>query len=208
MKYILAATTLLTIMACNNSGDTAEVSDTREVKDTTGTVYALDSTSTLQWKGSKPTGSHTGTFNLTGELVVNENNVAGGNFTIDIASLVNHDLTENDGKSKLEGHLKSPDFFDVAKFPSAKFVITSVTPATSDSAGTHVVSGNLTLKDSTKNVTFPATITVDDRTISAKADFNIDRTLWGMNYKGPNNPQDWFIRKDVNIALNLTAKKK
>ena len=67
---------------------------------------------------------------------------------------------------------------------------------------------NLTLKDSTKNISFPAKITVDSSTVAATADFNIDRTLWGMNYKGPGNPQDWFISKTVNLKLTLTAAKK
>lgn len=66
---------------------------------------------------------------------------------------------------------------------------------------THTISGNLTLKDSTKNITFPARITMDSATITATADFNIDRTLWGMNYKGPGNPQDWLINKQVNLNL-------
>ncbi|MGZ5135945.1 MAG: YceI family protein, partial [Flavitalea sp.] len=62
--------------------------------------------------------------------------------------------------------------------------------------------------DSTKNIRFPARITIDDRSLTTKADFNIDRTMWGMNYKGPGNPQDWFISKEVNLKLDLTASKK
>ena len=71
-----------------------------------------------------------------------------------------------------------------------------------------LVSGNLQLKDSTKNISFPAKIAIDGAKLSASADFNIDRTQWGMNYKGPNNPQDWVISKQVNLKVNLTATKK
>ncbi|RYF84545.1 MAG: YceI family protein, partial [Chitinophagaceae bacterium] len=73
---------------------------------------------------------------------------------------------------------------------------------------THIIKGNLTLKDSTKNISFPAQVAVNGNTASANADFNIDRTLWGMNYKGPNNPQDWVINKEVNVKIALTATKK
>lgn len=204
-KTSLICLALFAFVACNEQKNTAAVTDSQQVAEAKGVAYTVDSASTLTWKGSKPTGTHTGTFNLSGELLVDGPGVTGGTFTIDIASLKNHDLTENDGKSKLEGHLKSPDFFDVARFPIAKFEITSVKP---DSAGTHLVSGNLTLKDSTKNISFPASIVVDENSVAAKAEFSIDRTMWGMNYKGPNNPQDWFIRKDVKIILDLIARKK
>jgi polyisoprenoid-binding protein YceI len=145
--------------------------------------------------------------------MVNDNNLTGGNFTIDIASIKNNDLKPEDGKAKLEGHLKSADFFDAGKYPTAKFEITKVMPYVTDSASkmkdaTHIISGNLTLKDSTKNISFPAKVTIDTRSLTAKADFNIDRTMWGMNYKGPGNPQDWVISKQVNLKLDLSASKK
>ena len=128
MKYVLAAAALITFSACGDSAKTAEVSESQQVSKLTGTTYVIDSTSKLTWKGSKPTGTHTGTFNLSGELTVDGKNITAGTFTIDVASLVNQDLTEKDGKSKLEGHLKSPDFFDVQKYPTAKFEITGIKP--------------------------------------------------------------------------------
>ena len=115
-----------------------------------------------------------------GVLSVNEGQVTGGNFTINVTALEVNDLEGKD-KAKLEGHLKSPDFFEVEKYPSAKFEITSVAPADSKASGTypgatHVISGNLTLKDSTKNVTFPAKIETNGEAVGAQADFTIDRT--------------------------------
>ena len=73
---------------------------------------------------------------------------------------------------------------------------------------THTIRGNLTLKDRTKNISFPATVAITGNSATATADFNIDRTQWGMNYKGPNNPQDWVINKEVNIKLALSSTKK
>ena len=215
IALILSAAAFL--VACNNSGNAekATTTDTQAVTSKEGTPYSIDSTTLVTWTGSKPTGKHDGTFKVSeGSLLVNNNNLTGGSFTIDINSLNNLDLASSPkDKAGLEGHLKSPDFFDAGKFPTAKFEITSVEPYVADSASkmkdaTHIIKGNLTLKDSTKNIAFPAKVTVDANTVAAFADFNIDRTSWGMSYKGPNNPQDWVISKEVNIKLALSASKK
>jgi len=215
IAFFLSAAAFLA--ACNNSGNAekAATTDTQAVTATQGTPYKIDSSTTITWTGFKPTGQHEGTFKVSeGSLLVNNNTLSGGSFTIDINSLNNLDLA-NDAKQKagLEGHLKSPDFFNAEKYPTAKFEITSVEPYVADSSSktkdaTHLIKGNLTLKDSTKNIAFPAKVTVDANTVAAFADFNIDRTLWGMNYKGPNNPQDWVISKEVNIKLAVSASKK
>jgi polyisoprenoid-binding protein YceI len=216
IAFLFSAVAILA--ACNNSSDAekATTTDTQAVQTAEGTPYTIDTaTTSVTWTGSKPTGQHTGNFKVTeGTLLVSDNALAGGSFTINVASLTNVDLAgDAESKGKLEGHLKSPDFFDVAKFPTAKFVITSVEPYVADSTSllkdaTHLIKGNLTLKDSTKNISFPARVTIDANTAAASADFNIDRTLWGMNYKGPENPQDWVIRKEVNIKLDVKATKK
>lgn len=216
-KFTLFLSTAVILAACNNSSDSekAATTETQLVQTAQGTPYAVDSASTITWTGSKPTGQHTGIFKVNeGNLLVSDNRLTGGSFTISISSLANLDLAKDpENKGKLEGHLKSPDFFDAGKFPTAKFEITSVEPYSADSASaikdaTHLVKGNLTLKDSTKNISFPAKVTIDANTAAASADFNIDRTLWGMNYKGPENPQDWVIRKEVNIKLDIRATKK
>ncbi len=216
----IATASIAVLASCNNApkADQAVAGAKDSVIAVSGTDYSVDSTSLVTWTGSKPTGQHTGTFKLTaGTFTVKDGALVGGTFTIDINSLSSIDLASDaDGKGKLEGHLKSPDFFDAGKFPNAKFEITSVTPFVADSTNkdvllkdaTHTIKGNLTLKDSTKSISFPAKITVDATKATALADFNIDRTQWGMNYKGPNNPQDWVISKTVNIKLAVNTIKK
>lgn len=217
-KIILSVATLAMLAACNNTpnADKAEAGDKQAAASADGTVFTIDSNTTVQWTGTKAVGAHTGTFGLKeGTLSVKDGVITAGSFTLDITSLNNKDLANDTvSKAKLEGHLKSPDFFDVAKFPTATFVITGVEPFKLDSAANkevvlkdanYTIKGNFTLKDSTKNISFPAKITITDDKLNAVADFNIDRTQWGLNYKGPNNPQDWFIRKEVNLKLNITA---
>jgi len=214
-KIAILAISIALLAACNNpDSNKTETTDKQTVTTDDGDVYTVDTTNTtITWAGSKPTGTHIGTFNISeGTLFAKDNALKGGSFVINIASIKNDDLAKDpENKGKLEGHLKSPDFFDIAKYPTAEFKITSVEPYTADSAhkdATHLIKGNLTLKDSTKNVSFPARVTVDAATLSASANFEIDRTEWGINFKGPGNPQDWFIKKIVKIKLLLAATKK
>ena len=219
MKQLLATALAIGILAsCNNApkADKAEASEKQEVKTAEGNGYNIDITSSnVGWVGTKVGGSHNGSFKLKdGSLAVKDNAITGGNFTIDIAALQDNDLTGED-KGKLEGHLKSPDFFDVAKYPTAKFEITSIAPADAASLkdavlkdATHIIQGNLTLKDSTKNVTFPAKVSVSDTEVSAAANFNIDRSEWGIVWDKDTNPKDWVISNMVNIKLDIKAPKK
>ena len=201
-KLLFIAVIATSFAACNsNSAKKVETTEKQTAATTDGTAYAVDSTSTVIWTGTKPTGKHTGTFKISeGSFNVKDGALTGGTFIINMASLSNQDLAgDPESKGKLEGHLKSPDFFDVAKYPTAKFEITGVEPNTDSTKKniTHIIKGNLTLKDSTKNIAIPARVTVDTKTLSADATFSIDRTLWGINYKGPDNPQDWIIAKSV-----------
>ena len=103
-------------------------------------------------------------------------------------------------KAKLEGHLKSEDFFNVEKFPKATFEITTIT----EEGASANITGNLTIKDITKSVTFPAKITygADKKPVSATANFNINRQLWNITYPGqPDN----LIKDEINLDLNLIA---
>lgn len=217
MKKLLPALVLsISIVSCTQApeADKAEATDQQQAAITNGTNYQVDTAaSTVTWVGTKVNGQHNGTFNISsGTLGVANDQIASGTFTIDVNSITDEDL-KDENNAKLVGHLKSADFFDVEKHPTAKFEITKVEPYDSATAAsklegaTHTISGNLTLKDVTKNVTFPARISVTGDAVTAQANFQIDRTEWGMNYKGPNNPQDWFIRKEVNIGLDITARK-
>ncbi|MFN0082839.1 MAG: YceI family protein, partial [Ferruginibacter sp.] len=159
-KLFIAVLVAASFTACNgNTEAKVETTEKQTAAVAEGTVYTLDSTSNISWTGSKPTGKHTGTFNITnGDLSVKDGALTGGTFTIDINSLNNEDLAgDAESKGKLEGHLKSPDFFDVAKYPTAKFEITGVEVNTDSTKKdiTHIIKGNLTLKDSTKNVAIP-----------------------------------------------------
>lgn len=136
--------------------------------------------STVAWVGKKVTGQHNGTINLTGgRLEMDDNgNLTGGIFTIDMTSLVSLDLTGGT-KEKLEGHLKSDDFFGVEKYPTSTFVITKAVP---QGPGKYKIVGNLTIKSTTQEIQFPANVEVKDGKVTATADITIDRSKYDVRY--------------------------
>ena len=177
---------------------------------TQAAVYKLDS-GKLNWVGSKALGdSHSGTINLSnGKLAVANGALQAGDFMIDMASITCTDLEAGKGKEKLEGHLKAPDFFDVAQFPTGSFEITSVTPATGVPDVTHNVKGNLTLKGTKKSITIPANISVAGGKVSAVTpSFTINRTEWGITYGSGSIvdlAKDKVINDDIALVLELNA---
>lgn len=204
------------IASCSNTpkGDEAQVTDEQAVDSATGTEVVINTeTSKVGFVGNGVGKNHPGSFKLVSGQFVTENSiVSGGTFVIDVKSLV-LDQKEEMFQAKLLPHLLSADFFDAEKFPTAKFEITAVEPFTSNGADSSVtaganykVSGNLTLKDATKNVTFPAKIENTNGIYTIVGSFNIDRTLWGIRYGNDKSLKDKFISEVVNISLDLKSK--
>ena len=128
-------------------------------------------------------------------------------------SIVNLDLKDEGMNSRLVGHLKSADFFDVEKYPTASFVITKVSRLKSTSTGaakmTHRIEGNLTMKGITKPVTFDASVNVTGGKLSATTEsFVINRTLWNVNYQSKSifaGLKDQFINDDITLSVKLAS---
>lgn len=158
-----------------------------------GREYVIRAESTIGFIGSKVTGSHAGGFkNFAGTLQVAGGKIVG---TPEIKIALTSLWSDND---RLTGHLKSPDFFDVATYPVATFTVTKLEPA----GGQHTVTGNLDLHGVTKSISFPAAIQVSDAAVTVKAEFAINRKDFNINY--PGRPND-LIRDNVVIQLDLKA---
>lgn len=169
----------------------------------------------IMWEGAKPTGTHKGTIGISGgEVFVSNGAVTSGNFTLDMNSITVTDLTGEE-KTNLEAHLKgtaekgADDFFNVTKFPTGKFEITGVEASTAAGANANV-KGNLTLRDKTNEISFPANVTVTDSTVTVTAaKFNIDRTKWGVNYGSKNifkDLGDKFINDEIALEIQFSGK--
>ncbi|WBL26339.1 YceI family protein [Zunongwangia sp. HGR-M22] len=155
--------------------------------------------STITWNGEKVTGSHHGTIDLkSGYLNVDEDKITGGEFVMDMTSINVTDL-EGESKGKLEGHLKSDDFFGIANHPEAKLVITTASKKSDDTYG---IVGDLTIKGITNPVAFD--MEYDGK--SAHADLTIDRTKYEVRYGSGSffdNLGDKTIYDDFDIAVDL-----
>ncbi|AXT53251.1 YceI family protein [Aquimarina sp. BL5] len=177
-------------------------------------TYIVDNAaSTIEWVGKKPTENHTGTINIAkGKVKTQDGKIQSGSFVIDMASINVTDL-EGDQKAGLEGHLKGEGegkedhFFNVAKFPNASFEVTGVLEKEDKTS----IEGNLTIKGIKKNISFPATSSVEGDTMTLNSEvFTINRTDWGVNYGSKSvfeNLGDKFIMDDIELKISLKANK-
>ncbi|HLG36233.1 MAG TPA: YceI family protein [Bacteroidia bacterium] len=176
-------------------------------------IYKLDTkTSTLEWYASKLSGNHHGTINFSGGEIHNNHNNLTGSVEVDMNTIRNSDISDETYKAKLEGHLKSPDFFDAAKYPKSTFVITSITPVTNSKTegATHNVKGNLTIKDKTNEITFDAVVNMEPDKISCTGTATVDRSKFDVRYGSKAFfPEigDKIIYDEFSLKFNLVAVK-
>jgi polyisoprenoid-binding protein YceI len=132
--------------------------------------------SKINWVGEKVTGKHSGTINFKdGVLVFKKDKLAGGIFTVNMASITVTDLEAGKGKEKLEGHLKADDFFGTEKFDTAKLDFKTITTKSKE---LYTVTADLTIKGITKPVTFDMTV----KGSTATTTFKVDRTKYDIKY--------------------------
>lgn len=165
--------------------------------------YRISSSeSSVNWVASKVTGSnHTGTVSITeGGLQIVGGAIEGGKFTIDMTTI---NVTDLDGgmKTKLEGHLNSPDFFDTEKFKTANLTIVSV-------EGNNVTA-NLTIKGIMHEVQFPVELSTENGVLTASANIEVDRSKYDVRYGSDsffdnlgNKAIDNIIKFEVKLSGN------
>ncbi|MDB9961046.1 YceI family protein [Oceanihabitans sp.] len=153
--------------------------------------------SKVGWKGYKVTGSHEGIISIkSGYLNFDKDILTGGSFEIDMSTITVTDL-EGEYKGKLEGHLKSDDFFGVAKFPSASLSFTNVE---STGKNSYKVTGDITIKETTETVSFNLSVYGN----KANAVLKIDRTIFDVRY-GSTSFFDGLKDKAIYDEFDLVA---
>lgn len=217
-QMLMVVFSAVLIAACDKApkGDQAIITDQVLPKTGPGETFIIDTTSSyVRFTGHGVGKNHPGMFKLNyGTVTATDDQVTGGTFIMDITSL---DL-EQEGEmidNKLRPHLLSGDFFNAASFGTSQFEITKVEPYKPKDGEKSLVdganfsiSGNLQIKDVTKNITFPARIDLDGDRLEADANFDIDRRQWQMNYGNDKTLGDKFISETVNIELHLEALRK
>lgn len=234
--FTLFAAAVLYSCQSQPGGTDAEVSEAQEVSEVSSEAsnYALNLTdSKVMWSGFKPNGRHHGTIGIQdGSVAVLNDEVVGGSFTMDMNNINVEDL-EGEYKDKLTNHLKSGDFFSVEEHPTAVFEITEVQPYSNEVASadgeakmkvvvdeeevdeysiadpTHLITGNLTMRDTTLSISFPAKVGITDGQVTAMAKFNIDRSKWNINFREESGyearAKDELIYDTVHVGFNIVA---
>lgn len=204
--------------ACKS--DKKNDSNTNEVEVTTENIaeavkYKINpEQSSIDWKGSKPTGIHTGTIAIESGIVTTKGGtVESGNFLIDMNTITVTDLKAGEGKEDLEAHLKGSvegkedHFFNVQEHPTAYLEITG----SEEKEGKLSLNGSLTIKGIKKEVSFPVNITEDGSSITLTTEtFTIDRTLWNVNYGSKSifdNLGDKFVNDDIELVVTVKGNK-
>ncbi|MCM4158064.1 YceI family protein [Gramella sp. AN32] len=214
--FVIAGLGMAMVGCKDNKGNEAEVAEAKDAAtaENAAMEFMVDTTSSvIEWKGEKPTGTHNGIIKIAeGSFMANDSLVESGSFVINMKSIEVHDL-EGDEKANLEAHLmgtvegKEGDFFNVNEFPQAKFEVTGFTEAD----GQTMMQGNLTLKEETKNISFPVSISKNGETYTITSEeFTIDRTNWNVNYGSKSvfdGLGDKFINDDISLKIDLKAKK-
>ncbi len=218
-NYFAITALVLGAAACNNAPEATveskEAEETVQPEVTTATYRVVENADSIHWVGFKTYSddAHSGSILVKeGEFMVEGDQLVGGSFIIDMNSIQDHDIANEEYKQKLEGHLKSPDFFDVANHPTAKFEITGIEAVESaESGATHNISGNLEMRGNSRNVSIPAIVSMNDNSITVKTpEFVIDRTEWNVMYGSSNLgdiAQDKLIDNSIKLTVDIKAEK-
>ena len=179
-------------------------------------VIQLDTlASKIDWVGKKVSGEHKGTVMFKeGHFDIKDNTIASGEVVIDLNTITNSDLADADYNKKLVGHLKSEDFFNVEKFPTASFKITKFTESHNFAPGdtNAVAKGTLTIRGVSKPAEVKLFYTPKDGGFEAKGKMEVDRTQFGVKYNSKKffsaaKLGDKMINDKFDLDLTIVASK-
>ena len=155
----------------------------------------------IKWTGSNAVGMtpYGYFYDLEGSILLEGKSRQLKHLEVDIdmngVKAMNESLTEK---------LKTHGFFEVDKFPTSRFVATSISdkPRADDPDGTtHVIEGNFQLRDVTKSITFPVTLAIEGNAFTLTSEFKINRKDFGVVYE--NATEDKAIRDNVLINIDI-----
>lgn len=205
------------LSSCSSTGNQAETkaAEKVEVIDASNaiTLGTVQEGSFINWRAAHLGGvsPRMGKISIKdANVTINQKQIVGASITIDMASiLVENFPTGAKEIVEIRDHLLSPDFFNVEKFPTAKFELTNFENAPGDYNSK--ITGNLTILDVTKSITFNAKVKMaEDRMAIVSEDFSIDRTDWGLTYNVEGTagvPVDYLIANDIGFTISLIVLK-
>ncbi|MDG1674850.1 MAG: YceI family protein [Flavobacteriales bacterium] len=174
------------------------------------TRYKVDTNaSSITWHATKVMGEHMGTVNVTnGVMSITDGTMTSANVIADMSSIACTDL-EGEWADKLVGHLNSDDFFNVSEHKTSSFLLRNM-EALKDAKGdaTHTVTGDFTIRGITQSVTFEATISDENGTLSISGSVVLDQSQFGVKYGSGSffeNLGDNLIHDEFTVGFNLVA---
>jgi polyisoprenoid-binding protein YceI len=216
MKKIALVLVSLTIFlaACEDpsankpKAQTAEPSNVSAANNSASTLTAAANSlpinpdnSKIEFTGSKVTGSHEGGFTkFSGSIDLVNDKPENSKVSVEIETASIYANVD-----QLTNHLKTPDFFDVEKFPKATFNSTKIVRDSNGGPDAYTVTGDFDLHGVRKSITYPAAIQVSPDDVTVKSEFSINRKDFGIMYAGK---ADDLVRDGVVIRLDIKAPKK
>lgn len=157
------------------------IRETKAQGTVSGDFKAIPEKTTINWKATKVTGEHSGIVKLkSGVFHIKEGKLKAGTVEINMMTIEDTDMQPGEYKTKLENHLKSDDFFSVEKHPVAKFEFMKAEFVKDKN---YNITGNLTIKGITNEVSFPAIVDITEAKMEGMAAvITIDRTKWDIRY--------------------------
>ena len=200
MKKIITLLMFVSLVSCNMNSNKPNETNNVTINASDAIYNINQEASSLVWTGREvSTSSHYGTINFTsGQFEVSNGLISKGEFFVDMTTINVQDLTGG-SKERLEGHLKSDDFFSVESFPSAQLDISS-SELISD--GKWMVNASLTIKDISHPVKFEMSNTENGWT----ANLVFDRSKYNVKFRSGTffeNLGDKLIYDDIELAINL-----
>ena len=202
MKKLFTFLMLIVLASCNTNPNQSSNQQAQGVA-TADNIYNIDNTqSQITWTGREvSTSSHYGTLDfVSGNFEISNGAIVNGEFIVDMTSINNQDM-EGDSKARLEGHLKSDDFFSVESYPTASISINS-SELISD--GKWNVSADLSIKGFTHPVNFEMISSED----GWSANLVFDRSKYDVRFRSGSffeNLGDKLIYDDIELSINLTT---
>ena len=202
MKKLFTFLMLIILASCNTNPNQASTQQAQGVA-TADNIYNIETAqSQITWTGREvSTSSHYGTLDfVSGNFEISNGTIVNGEFIVDMTSINNQDM-EGDSKARLEGHLKSDDFFSVESYPTAAISINS-SELISD--GKWNVSADLSIKGFTHPVNFEMISSED----GWSANLVFDRSKYDVRFRSGSffeNLGDKLIYDDIELSINLTT---
>ena len=218
MKNLIVGLIVLAafLTSCGDMGKKAETKAAeavKEVKTASTKAYTnIAAGSHLEWRAAHLGGVQPrfGKVSLqSADVKITDGQVTNATVVVDLNTLTVENFEDgSEQQGQLKGHLLNEDFFNVSKYPTATFELTDIAPSSGDYNST--VTGNLTILEATKSITFNANVNTSDSGVSIHSeDFSVDRTDWGLTYNVEGTagvPANYLIANDIGLTIKVDVK--